>query len=104
MNADQTSPATTDAITLEIVKNALGSIADEMALVVLRWSPIPLLVVLALENYFAFHFDWRSLQRASFRTLAARLAFSILVPWVVAWNQIKGSITKANQPNRQNIA
>ncbi|KVS61699.1 hydantoinase B/oxoprolinase family protein [Burkholderia cepacia] len=42
MNADQTLPATTDAITLEIVKNALGSIADEMALVVLRsaYSPI----------------------------------------------------------------
>lgn len=42
MNTTQTSSATTDAITLEIVKNALGSIADEMALVVLRsaYSPI----------------------------------------------------------------
>lgn len=46
MNTVQTShaatDATTDAITLEIVKNALGSIADEMALVVLRsaYSPI----------------------------------------------------------------
>ncbi|BEU28101.1 hydantoinase B/oxoprolinase family protein [Paraburkholderia sp. 22B1P] len=42
MNANQTSSVTTDAITLEIVKNALGSIADEMALVVLRsaYSPI----------------------------------------------------------------
>ena len=50
----------------------------------LRWNPIPLLAVLALENYFAFRLDWRSL------------------PWVVTWNQIKGSITKTNQPNRQN--
>jgi N-methylhydantoinase B len=42
MNTDQAASAGTDAITLEIVKNALGSIADEMALVVLRtaYSPI----------------------------------------------------------------
>lgn len=42
MNTDQAASAGTDAITLEIVKNALGSIADEMALVVLRtaFSPI----------------------------------------------------------------
>lgn len=42
MNIDQLAPAGTDAITLEIVKNALSSIADEMALVVLRiaYSPI----------------------------------------------------------------
>jgi N-methylhydantoinase B len=42
MNLDNASSASTDAITLEIVKNALSSIADEMALVVLRtaYSPI----------------------------------------------------------------
>lgn len=42
MNTQQAASAGTDAITLEIVKNALGSIADEMALVVLRtaYSPI----------------------------------------------------------------
>lgn len=36
------TPSSDDAITLEIVKNALGSVADEMALVVLRsaYSPI----------------------------------------------------------------
>lgn len=36
MTTQQAASAGTDAITLEIVKNALGSIADEMALVVLR--------------------------------------------------------------------
>jgi N-methylhydantoinase B len=42
MTTQQAASAGTDAITLEIVKNALGSIADEMALVVLRtaYSPI----------------------------------------------------------------
>jgi N-methylhydantoinase B len=42
MTTQHAASAGTDAITLEIVKNALGSIADEMALVVLRtaYSPI----------------------------------------------------------------
>ena len=77
-------------------------VVEVLALAALRWSALPLLLILALENYFAFHSDWRSLQKASFRTLVARLIFSLLVPWIVSWNQIKGSITKANQPNRQN--
>ncbi|GGG65521.1 glycosyltransferase [Edaphobacter dinghuensis] len=85
-----------------LFRNVARCVVEVLALIALHWSPIPLFVILALENYFAFHFDWRSLQRASFRTLAARLVFSILVPWVVAWNQVKGSITKANLPNRQN--
>src|SRR6185312_10559624 len=80
-----------------LLRNLARCVAEALALIALRWSPIPLFVIFVLENYFAFHFDWRSLQRASFRTLAARLAFSILVPWVVTWNQVKGSITKANQ-------
>jgi glycosyltransferase involved in cell wall biosynthesis len=85
-----------------LFRNLARCVVEVLALIALRWSPIPLLCVLVLENYFAFHFDWRSLQRATFRILAARLLFSLLVPWVVSWNQIKGSITKANQPNRQN--
>jgi hypothetical protein len=35
--------------------------------------------------------------------MAARLAFSLLVPWVVAWYQTVGSITRKNRPNRQNF-
>ncbi|MEO6817512.1 MAG: hypothetical protein ABI177_12510, partial [Edaphobacter sp.] len=87
-----------------LFRNLARCVVEVLALLALRWSPIPLLFILVLENYFAFHFDWRSLQKASFRVLAARLIFSLLVPWVVTWNQIKGSITKSNQPNRQNAA
>jgi hypothetical protein len=85
-----------------LARNLSRCIAEVAVLIALRWSPIPFLVVFALENYFAFRLDWRSLQKATFRILAARLIFSLIVPWVVTWNQIKGSITKANQPNRQN--
>jgi glycosyltransferase involved in cell wall biosynthesis len=85
-----------------LFRNVARCVVEVAALVALRWSPIPLFFVLVLENYFAFHFDWRTLQRSTFRILAARLIFSLLVPWVVSWNQIKGSITNAHLPNRQN--
>ena len=85
-----------------LFRNLARCVAEVLALVALRWSAIPLLCILVLENYFAFRLDWRSLQRASFRVLVARLIFSLLVPWVVTWNQIKGGITKAHQANRQN--
>lgn len=73
-----------------------------VALAVVYWA-IPLLCVLALEVYFAFRLDWRDLRKAPLRTLAARLVFSLIVPWVVAWYQTVGSITKKNRPNRQNF-
>lgn len=85
-----------------LFRNLARCIAEVAAIVALRWTPIPFFVVLALENYFAYRLDWRSMQRATYGQLMARLIFSLLVPWVVAWNQIKGSLTKANQLNRQN--
>jgi hypothetical protein len=87
-----------------LFRNFARCVVEVLALIALRWSPIPLFCILVLENYFAFHFDWRSLQKATFSVLAARLTFSLLVPWVVTWNQIKGGITKSNQPNRQNAS
>jgi glycosyltransferase involved in cell wall biosynthesis len=67
------------------------------------WAFLPLLAVLALEAWFAFHPDWRFLGRSGPRTLLARLLFSVLVPWIVATNRIRGSLTRKNQPNRQNL-
>jgi glycosyltransferase involved in cell wall biosynthesis len=73
----------------------------------LKYWAIPLLCVVALEIYFAFRLDWadirKSSRKAPARTVAARLAFSLLVPWIVAWYQARGSITKTNRPNRQNV-
>jgi glycosyltransferase involved in cell wall biosynthesis len=85
-----------------LVRNLARCIVEVLAIVALRWNPLPFLCILVFENYFAFRLDWRSLQKATFRMLVARLFFSLLVPWVVTWNQIKGSITKAHRANRQN--
>ncbi len=84
-------------------RNLARCFAEILAALALAYSPIPLLCVLALEIYFAFRLDWTDVRRAPIRTLAARLVFSLIVPWVVAWYQTVGSITKKNRPNRQNF-
>ncbi len=83
-------------------RNLARCFAEIFALLALVYSPIPLLSVLALEIYFAFRLDWPDVRKAPIRTLAARLVFSLIVPWVVAWYQTVGMITKKNRPNRQN--
>jgi glycosyltransferase involved in cell wall biosynthesis len=85
-------------------RNLARCLAEILAILVLAYSPIPLLCVLALETYFAFRLDWRDLRKSPMRVLAARLIFSLIVPWVVAWYQTLGSITKKNRPNRQNFS
>jgi glycosyltransferase involved in cell wall biosynthesis len=84
-------------------RNLARCLAEIFAALALVYSPIPLVCVLALEIYFAFRLDWTDIRKARKRTLAARLVFSLLVPWVVAWYQTVGSITKKNRPNRQNF-
>jgi len=84
-------------------RNVGRCLAEVFAILALAYSPVPLLCVLALEIYFAFRLDWRDLRKSPMRVLAARLIFSLIVPWVVAWYQTVGSITKKNRPNRQNF-
>jgi len=89
-------------------RNLARCLAEILAVLALVCSPIPLLLVLALEIYFAFRLDWSDLRKAPrrtfLRTLAARLIFSLVVPWVAAWSQIAGGITRKNRPNRQNLS
>jgi len=84
-------------------RNLARCLAEILAALALVYSPIPLLCVLSLEIYFALRLDWTDLRKMPLRMLAARLAFSLIVPWVVAWYQTVESITKKNRPNRQNF-
>jgi len=86
-----------------LFRNAARCILEILALVCLRWTPVPVLVILALESWFAFHFDWQIIRRTGTRTLLARFVFSVLVPWIVTANQIRGSLTETVRPNRQNL-
>jgi len=86
-----------------LLRNTLRCAAELAAVLLLPRTAIPLLCVLLLEIYFAFRLDWNSFSKhASLRAVGARLLYSLAVPWVAAWNQAVGELTKTNQPNRQN--
>ena len=86
-----------------LVRNTLRCLAEVIAIALVPLTVIPLVAVLLLEIYFAFRLDWSTFRKhASLRQGGARLLYSLLVPWVAAWNQAVGELTKTNQPNRQN--
>jgi glycosyltransferase involved in cell wall biosynthesis len=86
-----------------LVRNFLRCAAEVAAILLLPRTAIPLVCVLLLEIYFAFRLDWSTFSKhAGLRAFGARLIYSLLVPWVAAWNQAVGELTKTNQPNRQN--
>jgi glycosyltransferase involved in cell wall biosynthesis len=85
-----------------LFRNSARCLLEVAALVCLRWSVIPLLVILAVELWYAFHRDWRYLFRFGVRAVLARIVFSIATPWVVAANHIRGLIVRKPQTNRQN--
>ena len=86
-----------------LLRNSLRCLAEMVAIALAFRTLIPLACVAALEIYFAFRLDWSSFRHgATLRQIGARLLYSLLVPWVAAWNQLVGEWTKQNQPNRQN--
>ena len=86
-----------------LLRNSLRCLAEVVAIALIPRSVLPLIAVLALEIYFAFRLDWSSFRtHATVPQMAARLLYSLLVPWIAAWNQAVGELTKTNQPNRQN--
>jgi glycosyltransferase involved in cell wall biosynthesis len=86
-----------------LLRNFLRCAAEIAAILLLPRSALPLVCVLLLEIYFAFRLDWSTFRKhASLRAIGARLLYSLAVPWIAAWNQAVGELTKTNQPNRQN--
>ncbi len=86
-----------------LFRNAARCVLELGALASLRWTWIPLLVIFALESWYAYHRDWRDLVRFGLRAILARFAFSVAVPWVVAVNQIRGRFSRTPLSNRQNV-
>lgn len=87
-----------------LFRNGARCVLQVFALACLRWTFVPLLAVLVLEAWFAFHRDWRFLRRFGARAIAARFVFSVAVPWVVATNQMRGRFSSQALTNRQNAA
>lgn len=85
-----------------LMRNAARCVLELLALVSLRWTFVPILAILAIESWYAFHRDGWQLMRFGAGAVPARFAFSVAVPWVVAVNQIRGCFTKEPLTNRQN--
>lgn len=85
-----------------LMRNVFRCVAEVLAILLLHWTVWPILAVLALETYFAYRLDFGQVSRLGGRVLAARFVVSLVAPWVVAWNQVAGSLRKQVRPNRQN--
>lgn len=83
-------------------RNAAHCLIEIAAIALLPWTWIPLAAIFVIECWFAFKRDWRFLPRFGLKAIAARFAFSVAVPWVVAVNQIRGRFTTERLTNRQN--
>ena len=85
-----------------LMRNAARCVAEIAAIALLPWSWIPLVLVVAMMLHFAFEPDWRFLRTAGPGVLAARIVFSVAVPWIVTTYRIRGSLTKKEPGNAQN--
>ena len=86
-----------------LFRNAARCIVQLLALLSLPWTVLPLLAVLALQIWYAYHPDWRLLSRNGLRAILARFLFSVLVPWIIVIHRIRGTLTKRSPANRQNL-
>lgn len=85
-----------------LMRNALRCVVEVAALALLPWTWIPLALVAIMVLHFAFEPDWLFLRTAKPPVLAARLVFSIAVPWIVTVYRIRGSLAKSQLENPQN--
>jgi glycosyltransferase involved in cell wall biosynthesis len=86
-----------------LLRNTARCLLEAAALALLRWSLDPLFGVLMLELWYAYHRDLRSLLRFGPRALLARFVFSVAIPWVVAFNHLRGLFSAKPLSNRQNL-
>lgn len=85
-----------------LFRNFARCVLQLLALISLSWTIIPLLLILALESWYAFHRDGNDLFQYGALAVLARFAFSVAVPWIVAVNQIRGRFSSKPLSNWQN--
>lgn len=85
-----------------LFRNSARCLLQIAALIAIPFTQLPLLGVSLLEAWYAFHRDWRYLPRFGSRAVLARFAFSVVVPWLVAINQIRGRFSAKPLTNWQN--
>jgi glycosyltransferase involved in cell wall biosynthesis len=88
--------------TARLVRNAARCLLEVAALAALLWTPWIFVIALGIELHYGFRRDGVRVARYGLRAVAARLAFSVSVPWVVAWNHALGLVRRERQTNWQN--
>jgi len=86
-----------------LTRMALRCVAQVVSVAVLRWYWWPLALVMLAEIAFALERDRSVLNPNGFRALIPRMLFSLSVPWVTTYHYLRGTITKSNLPNEQNL-
>jgi glycosyltransferase involved in cell wall biosynthesis len=85
-----------------LMRNATRCVVEVLAVALLWWTWIPLALVGVMLMHLAFAQDWLFLRTIKPHVLAARLVYSILVPWIVTAYRIRGAVTKRSLLNPQN--
>ncbi len=85
-----------------LLRNAERCLVEIVALILLYWSVVPLLAVLAFELWVAYRFDFKKLCRFGSGAIAARLVFSLALPWVVTAKHTHGLFSSGQLVNPQN--
>ncbi|HTW81884.1 MAG TPA: glycosyltransferase [Terracidiphilus sp.] len=85
-----------------LLRNTARCLLQLAALIAAHWTLLPLLFIILLEAWYAFRRDWRYLPRFGVGAVLARIAFSVVVPWLVAVNQIRGRFSAKPLTNWQN--
>jgi glycosyltransferase involved in cell wall biosynthesis len=85
-----------------LFRNAERCVVEVAGLILLPWSIIPLLAVLAFEMWVALRLDWKNLTQYGPEAVAARLIFSLVLPWIVAVNHTRGLFSTRPLSNPQN--
>jgi glycosyltransferase involved in cell wall biosynthesis len=97
-----TSDGVLDVRRARLVRNVLRCLAQVLAVLALPWVSSPFFLVLLMQCWLAFHSDARFIMTRGWRTIWRRFAFSVLVPWIITANHLKGLITKKEPGNAQN--
>jgi glycosyltransferase involved in cell wall biosynthesis len=97
-----TSDGVLDVRRVRLVRNGFRCLLQMIAVLTLPWTILPALAVFAMQCWLAFHSDWSFIRTRGSRTIRARFAFSILVPWIITASHLQGLITKKEPGNSQN--
>ena len=97
-----TSDGVLDVRRVRLVRNASRCLLQVLAVLALPWTRYPFLLVFMMQCWLAYHPDWSFIRTRGWRTMCARFGFSLMVPWIIAINHLRGLITKREPGNSQN--